>query len=281
MSTPAIGEQMGLTTTSHGPQKGDAWTGFEWVSPARYEELRTTKWPHLPPLQGTPPESAAIPTETAVACEAAQAAAVAMPAPLAPLLTPSQRDGYPDGMRIEEAIHMLLQSVDPDPDRGGLEETPERAAKAWEFWTSGYKQDPAELLKVFEDGAEGCDQMVVVKDIPFYSHCEHHLAPIFGTATVGYLPNGKIVGLSKLNRLVLCFARRLQVQERLTNQIAAALLTHLQPKGVGVLIKARHFCMESRGVQHQGCETVTQALHGEFRDDPAVRDEFLSLARSS
>lgn len=258
MSKPAIGEQMGLTATPHGPQKGDAWTGFEWVSPARYEELRTTRWPHLPPLQGTPPESAAIHAAT-----------------------PSQRDGYPDGMRIEEAIHMLLQSVDPDPDRGGLDETPERAAKAWKFWTSGYKQDPATLLKVFEDGAEGCDQMVVVKDIPFYSHCEHHLAPIFGTATVGYLPNGKIVGLSKLNRLVLCFARRLQVQERLTNQIAAALLTHLQPKGVGVLIKARHFCMESRGVQHQGCETVTQALHGEFRDDPDVRDEFLSLARSS
>ena len=183
--------------------------------------------------------------------------------------------------RIEQAFELLLGSVDPDPSRGGLVETPHRAAKAWEFWTSGYSQDPAALLKVFEDGAEGCDQMVVVKDIPFYSHCEHHLAPIFGTATVGYLPNGKIVGLSKLNRLVLCFARRLQVQERLTNQIAAALLEHLQPKGVGVLIKARHFCMESRGVQHQGCETVTQALHGEFRDDPAVRDEFLSLARSS
>lgn len=267
---------MGVTPNSFGPQQGDAWTGFEWVSPARYEELRTTKWPHLPPLQESLPESAAIPGETtradAVPEQGTGKGGGCGYSYEAPLATQDRR--------IEQAFELLLGSVDPDPSRGGLVETPHRAAKAWEFWTSGYNQDPAELLKVFEDGAEGCDQMVVVKDIPFYSHCEHHLAPIFGTATVGYLPNGKIVGLSKLNRLVLCFARRLQVQERLTNQIAEALLEHLQPKGVGVLIKARHFCMESRGVQHQGCETVTQALHGEFRDDPAVRDEFLSLARS-
>lgn len=185
-----------------------------------------------------------------------------------------------DSMKLEEAVKTILSVVDPTGPRSGTLETPHRAAKAWLDWTSGYREDPAALLKVFEDGASGCDQMVVVKDIPFYSLCEHHLAPIFGTATVGYLPNGKIVGLSKLNRLVMCFAKRLQVQERLTNQIADALMEHLQPKGVGVLIRARHFCMESRGVRHQGCETVTQALHGEFRTDPAVRTEFLSLART-
>lgn len=183
-------------------------------------------------------------------------------------------------MLLEQSMRALLTAVDPTGPRPGTDETPVRAMKAWKDWTAGYSQDPASLLKVFEDGASGCDQMVVVKDIPFYSHCEHHLAPIFGTATVGYLPNGKIVGLSKLNRLVMCFAKRLQVQERMTNQIADALMEHLQPKGVGVLVRARHFCMESRGVSHQGCETVTQALHGEFREDASVRAEFLDLART-
>lgn len=193
--------------------------------------------------------------------------------------TPSQRDGYPDGMRIEEAVHMLLQSVDPDPDRGGLDETPERVAKAWKHWTSGYSKNAAEILKVFEDGAEGCDEMVVVRNIPIYSHCEHHLAPIFGTATIGYLPNGKIVGLSKLSRLADMFARRLQVQERMTNQIAEALMEHLAPLGCGVVINARHMCMESRGVCQQGTSTVTSALRGVFKDDHRVRAEFLALAR--
>jgi GTP cyclohydrolase I len=178
-------------------------------------------------------------------------------------------------------MQSLLVCIEPKPGgelRGGLIETPLRAAKAWEEWTSGYNQDPAELLKVFEDGAEGCDQMVVVSDIPVYSHCEHHLAPIFGHATVGYLPSSRIVGLSKLNRLVDVFARRLQVQERMTNQIADALMTHLQPRGVGVVIKARHMCMESRGVKQNGSLTTTSSLHGVFRDDPTVRSEFFSLA---
>ena len=184
-----------------------------------------------------------------------------------------------DKLRTESAIATLLEELDPHHEREGLNETPCRAAKAWAHWTSGYDKDPAAILKVFEDGAENCDQMVVVRNIPVYSHCEHHLAPIFGTATVGYLPNGKIVGLSKLNRLVDMYARRLQVQERMTNQIALALQEHLAPKGCGVVIQARHFCMESRGVQHIGCSTTTSALHGEFRDDPTVRAEFLSLAR--
>lgn len=176
-------------------------------------------------------------------------------------------------------VTRLLQYVGEDPKRGGLLETPNRVAKAWKDWTSGYGQDIASILKVFEDGGEGYDQMVTVKDIPIYSHCEHHLAAIFGTATISYIPNGKIVGLSKLSRVADVFARRLQVQERLTNQIANALWEHLQPKGVGVVIKARHMCMESRGVCQQGHHTITTALRGAMLDEPATRAEFLNLAR--
>ena len=132
---------------------------------------------------------------------------------------------------------------------------------------------------MFEDGAEKHDQMVTVKDIPIYSHCEHHLAPIFGTATISYIPNGKIVGLSKLSRLADMYARRLQVQERLTDQIADALFEHLEAKGVGVVIKARHMCMESRGICQQGHHTITTALRGAMRDEPDTRAEFLRLAQ--
>lgn len=172
----------------------------------------------------------------------------------------------------------LLQFVGEDPTRGGLLETPARVAKAWGEWTSGYGQDPKDILKVFEDGGERYDQMVIVKDIPIYSKCEHHLADIFGTATIAYIPDGKIVGLSKLSRLADIFARRLQVQERLTQQIADALQEHLQPKGVGVLIRARHMCMESRGLCQQGHHTITTALHGALKEDLAARAEFMSLA---
>ena len=179
---------------------------------------------------------------------------------------------------IEAVMRQLLNVVDPNPERGGLIETPLRAAKAWQDWTSGYNMDAASILKVFEDGAEGCDEMVVVHDIPVYSHCEHHLAPIFGFATVGYLPDGKIVGLSKLNRLVDMHARRLQVQERMTNDIAKDLMEHLKPKGVGVVIKARHMCMESRGVKQCGSATTTSSMQGNFRSDHSVRSEFLKLA---
>ena len=180
---------------------------------------------------------------------------------------------------ITDNIVRLLQYVGEDAGRGGLEETPMRVAKAWKFWCSGYGKDPKDVLKVFEDGADGCDEMVVVKDIPLYSHCEHHMAAIIGTATVAYIPDGKIVGLSKLSRLVDIFARRLQVQERLTNQIADALQDGLQPKGVGVVVKARHLCMESRGVCQQGHHTITSALRGVMRNDASARAEFLSLAR--
>lgn len=179
-----------------------------------------------------------------------------------------------------DVIRDLLQVIiGEDKHRGGLLETPARAVKAWREWTRGYLQDPASILKVFEDGAEGCDEMVVVHHIPVYSHCEHHLAPIFGEATVAYIPDGKIVGLSKLPRLVDIFARRLQVQERLTNQVADAIMEHLQPRGCGVVVKARHMCMESRGIKQAGGYTTTSALRGVFKDDPAARAEFLSITK--
>ncbi|WP_256078847.1 GTP cyclohydrolase I FolE [Massilia sp. YIM B04103] len=173
----------------------------------------------------------------------------------------------------------LLQSFGEDPDRPGLIETPHRVSKAWKHWTSGYAQNPVELLKAFEDGAEQYNELIVVKGIPVYSHCEHHLAPFFGKATVGYVPNGKIVGLSKLTRLVDCFAKRLQVQERMTMQIAEALMEVLEPKAVGVVVKCRHLCMESRGIRTPGEETVTSAMLGELQPNLAMRTEFLALAR--
>lgn len=180
---------------------------------------------------------------------------------------------------IEDHITRLLQFIGDDPTRGGLLETPHRVAKAWKFWGSGYGMDPADVLKTFEDGAEGADEMVIVRNIPFYTHCEHHMAPFFGTCTIAYLPNKKIVGLSKLSRVLDIFARRLQVQERLGAQIADALVEHLDCLGCGVVITARHLCMESRGICKQGSDTRTSALRGLFKDDPTVRAEFLQLAR--
>jgi GTP cyclohydrolase I len=164
-----------------------------------------------------------------------------------------------------------------DPEREGLRDTPQRVMRAWDFWTSGYDQDPAHILKAFSDGAEKADEMVFQGSIPVYSQCEHHLAPFFGVAHIGYLPSGKIVGLSKLARLVECFARRLQVQERLTTQIADAMMKHLEPRGVGVVLRCRHMCIESRGIQRPGTVTHTSALLGEFRDDARLRAEFLQF----
>lgn len=186
---------------------------------------------------------------------------------------------WEEGRGFEDIFIRLLQFVGEDPTRGGLIETPDRAAKAWQSWTSGYQQDPEDVLKVFTDGAESYDQMVCVKGIPVYSHCEHHLAPIFGVAHVAYIPNGKIVGLSKLNRLVDVFARRLQVQERLTSQIANTLQEFLQPLGAAVCLECRHLCMESRGIRQQGHTTITTALTGEFKENPAVKQEFFDTLK--
>ena len=173
----------------------------------------------------------------------------------------------------------LLSSLGEDPDRPGLRDTPGRVSRAWTHWTSGYQQDPTEILKVFEDGAEQYNELIVVRNIPVYSHCEHHLAPFFGTATIGYVPNGRIVGLSKFTRLVDCFAKRLQVQERLTSQIANTLMEHLQPKAVGVVVRCRHLCMESRGIRAIGEETVTSAMLGELLTNLGMRTELLALER--
>jgi len=187
-------------------------------------------------------------------------------------------EGTPEA-GIADNITRVLQYIGEDVGREGLSETPARVAKALSQWFSGYGTKPEDVLKVFEDGAENYDQMVVVKDIPIYSKCEHHMADIFGTVTIAYIPDGKIVGLSKLSRLADMYARRLQVQERLTNQIASALYKHLEPKGVGVILKARHMCMESRGICQQGHYTMTTALKGAFLEEAATRAEFMALAR--
>ncbi len=171
----------------------------------------------------------------------------------------------------------LLAHLGEDPDREGLRDTPARVEKAWKDWVAGYAEDPAQILKVFEDGAEHYNELIVVRGIPVYSHCEHHMAPFFGTADIGYTPRGKIVGLSKLTRLVNCFSRRLQVQERMTAEIANALMTHLEPLSVGVVVRCRHMCMESRGIRSPNQETVTSALLGELKSSAALRTEFLSL----
>lgn len=176
-----------------------------------------------------------------------------------------------------DIVRRLLAYIGEDPDREGLLETPERFLKAWEEYTRGYRERPEDILKSFEDGAQSVDEMVIVRDIPVYSLCEHHLAPFFGKAYVGYVPDKRILGLSKISRLVEIFARRLQVQERLTNQIADALDTHLQPLGVAVVIECRHMCMESRGVRHTGTATVTSALRGSIKTNADTRREFLSL----
>lgn len=184
----------------------------------------------------------------------------------------------PTNSKGESIIQELLLELGEDPNREGLLETPKRVMKAWQHWTNGYAMAAADVLKTFEDGAEGTDEMVIVRDIQLYSHCEHHMAPFFGKAHVGYIPNKRIVGLSKLARVVDIFAHRLQVQERLTNQIANAIDEVLEPLGVAVVIEATHFCMCSRGVNKQGSTTVTSALRGAIKEKPAARAEFMALA---
>ncbi len=177
---------------------------------------------------------------------------------------------------IAALMEKLLLKVGEDPSRPGLVRTPQRADKALRFLTSGYETDIQSIV----NGAlftEKCDEMVVVKDIEFYSMCEHHLLPFFGTMHVAYLPNKQVIGLSKIPRIVDMFARRLQLQERLTHQVAETLQDVLKPKGVGVICEARHFCMMMRGVEKQHSGTVTSAMLGAFRERKASRDEFLSL----
>ena len=178
---------------------------------------------------------------------------------------------------IGDAFTRLIQYIGEDPKRGGLVDTPDRMAKAWREWSSGYTGDPVAIIKTFEDGAGDYDEMVHQTAIPFYSHCEHHLAPFFGTVTFAYIPKGKIVGLSKFSRLIEVFARRLQVQERLTVQILDAFCKELDPLGAGIVIKARHLCMESRGIRNIGSVTTTAAFRGALKSKPEARAEFFSL----
>jgi GTP cyclohydrolase I len=180
---------------------------------------------------------------------------------------------------LERLIRDVLKEIGEDPSREGLERTPERVAKAYRYLTSGYGQDPAEVL----NGAlftEDYDEMVVVKDIDFYSVCEHHVLPFFGKCHVAYMPSHKIVGLSKIARLVEMYSRRLQVQERLTTQIAQTINEVLQPRGVAVVMEALHMCMLMRGVEKQNSKAVTSAMLGAFRANPETRAEFMELIKS-
>jgi GTP cyclohydrolase IA len=180
---------------------------------------------------------------------------------------------------FEGTIRDLLLHMGENPDREGLRDTPRRVAESYRFLTKGYKTDPERLIKkaLF---TEPHDDLVIVKDIEFYSLCEHHLLPFFGKCHIGYIPNGSIIGLSKLCRLVEVYARRLQVQERMTNQIADVLNRHLKPKGVGVVLEAQHLCMQMRGVEKQHSEAVTSAMLGGFRTRQSTREEFLKLIRA-
>ena len=177
---------------------------------------------------------------------------------------------------MKELIHALLEKIGEDPTREGLLRTPERVERCLRDLTDGYSQDPREIMELGIFDAE-CDEMVVVKDIEIYSLCEHHLLPFYGRAHIAYVPNHKIVGLSKLARVVDAYARRLQVQERLTTQIAEAICDTLEPKGVGVIIEAAHLCMMMRGVQKQNSVTVTSCVRGRFRSDARTRTEFMRL----
>lgn len=176
---------------------------------------------------------------------------------------------------VEQQIRLLGE----DPARAGIQRTPARVARSLQFLTSGYRQDIVKLVNdaIFEESNQ---EMILVRDIELYSLCEHHLLPFFGKAHVAYIPDGRIIGLSKIPRIVDTFARRLQVQERLTEQIAAALETALRPRGVGVIIEARHLCMMMRGVEKQNSSATTSAMLGSFRTDSKTRSEFLELARA-
>jgi GTP cyclohydrolase I len=182
------------------------------------------------------------------------------------------------GDPIEGLVAVLLKEVGEDPGRDGLERTPERVARAFRFLTSGYEQDPATILNnaLF---SVSYDEMVLVKDIDFYSLCEHHLLPFFGRVHIAYIPEGRIVGLSKLPRLVEMFSRRLQVQERLTMQIAETIESVLAPRGVGVVVEAIHLCMMMRGVEKQNTFAITSSMRGVFNSDSKTRAEFMELIR--
>jgi GTP cyclohydrolase I len=192
---------------------------------------------------------------------------------------PQQSRDAPSREEAEAAFRTIIRWAGDDPDRPGLVETPSRAARAFREYFSGYAQDPLALLNKTFDETGGYEEMVVLRGISFESHCEHHLAPITGQAWVAYVPSGRVVGLSKLARVVDAYAKRLQIQERMTSQIAAAVSEVLRPQGVGVVIKAMHHCLSSRGIHKVGAEMVTSCMLGCFRDNPATRQEFLAMTK--
>jgi GTP cyclohydrolase I len=188
-----------------------------------------------------------------------------------------RKPSKPSRKQAEEAIHTLLLWAGEDPRREGLLDTPKRVARAYEDWFSGYRDDPVTYLERTFEEVDGYDEMIVLRDITFESHCEHHMAPIIGKAHVGYLPRNKVVGISKLARVVEAFARRFQVQEKMTAQIANCIEDVLKPKGVGVVIEAAHQCMTTRGVHKSGVSMVTSQMLGGFRKDARTRAEFLRM----
>jgi GTP cyclohydrolase I len=183
----------------------------------------------------------------------------------------------PSADEVESAIRTLLRWAGDDPDRSGLRGTPARVSRAYKEWFGGYDQDPAGILRTTFDETSGYDEIILLKEVEFVSHCEHHLAPIVGKAHVAYLPERRVVGISKLARVVDVFARRLQIQERMTAQIADTIQQVLEPRGVAVVIEAVHHCMVMRGVNKPGSTMVTSRLTGVFKDDPSVKRELLAL----
>jgi GTP cyclohydrolase IA len=186
-------------------------------------------------------------------------------------------DAKPSREEAEDAIRTLIRWAGDDPDREGLADTPARVVRSYEEFYSGYAADPENLLKRVFAETDGYDEIVLLRDIRFESHCEHHMAPIIGKAHIAYLPKTRVVGISKLARLVELYAKRLTIQEKMTAQIANSLNTHLQPEGVGVVIEAAHQCMTTRGVHKPGVSMVTSTMLGAFRDNPETRAEFLSM----
>jgi len=184
----------------------------------------------------------------------------------------------PDRADVEAAFRTIIRWTGDDPERDGLIETPARVARAFEEFFVGYTQDPVEILKKTFEEIEGYDEMIVLRGIRFESHCEHHMAPIIGQAWVGYVPSGHVVGISKLARVVEVYAKRLQIQEKMTAQIANTINDVLKPQGVGVIIKASHHCMTTRGIHKPDSDLVTSRMLGCFRENPLTRQEFLSMA---
>jgi GTP cyclohydrolase IA len=191
----------------------------------------------------------------------------------------SEKAARPSRAEAEEAVRTLLRWVGEEPARDGLIETPSRVTRAYEEFFRGYAQDPEAILRKTFEEIEGYDEMIILRGVRFESHCEHHMAPIIGRAWVAYVPNGRVVGISKLARVVEAFAKRLQIQERLTAQIANTINDVLKPQGVGVVVRAKHHCMSTRGVQKPGSDLVTSRMLGCFRDNSMTRQEFLSMVQ--